>query len=151
MSLHQILASTIQAKHKSHTKIINLKHQLQRGTKTLNYLVDHILYQIFKTILNISRKHGEKTNNPSIRIYVKKKIGKRIVFRIKIGNYLELLMPEIMNLLGSTKIKITKNENVPHSEITEVVLFHGNIVKIIINKTLYSYHITYAFQSEFTL
>ena len=131
MSLHQILASTIQAKHKSHTKIINLKHQLQRGTKTLNYLVDHILYQIFKTILNISRKHGEKTNNPSIRIYVKKKkkIGKRIVFRIKIGNYLELLMPEIMNLLGSTKIKITKNENVPHSEITEVVLFHGNIVK----------------------
>ena len=151
MSLHQILASPIQAKHKSHTKIINLKHQLQRGTKTLNYLVDHILYQIFKTILNISRKHGEKTNNPSIRIYVKKKIGKRIVFRIKIGNYLELLMPEIMNLLGSTKIKITKNENVPHSEITEVVLFHGNIVKIIINKTLYSYHITYAFQSEFTL
>ena len=73
------------------------------------------------------------------------------MFRIKIGNYLELLMPEIMNLLGSTKIKITKNENVPHSEITEVVLFHGNIVKIIINKTLYSYHITYAFQSEFTL
>ena len=51
------------------------------------------------------------------------------MFRIKIGNYLELLMPEIMNLLGSTKIKITKNENVPHSEITEVVLFHGNIVK----------------------
>ena len=73
MSLHQILASPIQAKHKSHTKIINLKHQLQRGTKTLNYLVDYILYQIFKTILNISRKHGEKTNNPSIRIYVKKK------------------------------------------------------------------------------
>ena len=38
-------------------------------------------------------------------------------------------MPEIMNLLGSTKIKITKNESVPHSEITEVVLFHDNIVK----------------------
>ena len=93
--------------------------------------MDYILYQIFKTILNISRKHGEKTNNPSIRIYVKrkKKIGQGIVFRIKIENYLELLMPEIMNLLGSTKIKITKNESVPHSEITEVVLFHDNIVK----------------------
>ena len=79
----------------------------------MNYLVDYILYQIFKTILNISRKHGEKTNNPSIRIYVKKKkkIGKRIVFRIKIGYYLELLMPETMNLPGSTKNKITKNEN----------------------------------------
>ena len=50
------------------------------------------------------------------------------MFRIKIGNYLELLMPETMNLLGSTKNKITKNENAPHLEITEVVLFYENIV-----------------------
>ena len=36
-----------------------------------------------------------------------------------------------MKLLGSTKNKITKyknGENVPHLEITEVVLFHCNIV-----------------------
>ena len=36
-----------------------------------------------------------------------------------------------MKLLGSTENKITKdknNENVPHFEITEVVLFHCNIV-----------------------
>ena len=36
-----------------------------------------------------------------------------------------------MKLLGSTKSKITKNENgenVPHLEITEVVLVHCNIV-----------------------
>ena len=36
-----------------------------------------------------------------------------------------------MKLLGSTKIKITKNENVEnvsHLEITEVVLVHCNIV-----------------------
>ena len=36
-----------------------------------------------------------------------------------------------MNLLGSTKRKITKNENrenVPHFKITEVVLVHCNIV-----------------------
>ena len=36
-----------------------------------------------------------------------------------------------MKLLGSTKSKITKDkngENVPHLEITEVVLMHGNIV-----------------------
>ena len=35
-----------------------------------------------------------------------------------------------MKLLGSTKIKITKNgndENVPYFEITEVVLVHYNI------------------------
>ena len=36
-----------------------------------------------------------------------------------------------MNLLGSTKNKISQNENgknVPHLEITEVVLAHRNIV-----------------------
>ena len=40
-------------------------------------------------------------------------------------------MPETMNLLGSTKSKITKNENVenvPYLEITEVVLAHCNTV-----------------------
>ena len=36
-----------------------------------------------------------------------------------------------MKLLGSTKSKVTKDENgedVPHLEITEVVLVHCNIV-----------------------
>ena len=36
-----------------------------------------------------------------------------------------------MKLLGSTKIKITKNENgenVPHLEISEVILIHCDIV-----------------------
>ena len=45
---------------------------------------------------------------------------------------LELLTPEAMKLLGSTKNKITKNkngENVRHLEITEVILVHCNIVK----------------------
>ena len=40
-------------------------------------------------------------------------------------------MKEIMKLLGSTKNKITKDknrENVPHLEITEVVLVHCNMV-----------------------
>ena len=40
-------------------------------------------------------------------------------------------MPETMKLLGSTKRKINKDkngENVPHLEITEVVLIHCNIV-----------------------
>ena len=40
-------------------------------------------------------------------------------------------MPEAMKLFTSTKIKITENENgenVPHLEITEVVLVHCNIV-----------------------
>ena len=54
----------------------------------------------------------------------------RIIFKIKTGYYLELLMPEKMKLLESTESKITKGEsgeNVPHLEITEVILVHCNI------------------------
>ena len=50
---------------------------------------------------------------------------------IKNGCSLELLTPEITKLLGSTEKKITKDkygENVPHLEITDVVLVHCNIV-----------------------
>ena len=35
-----------------------------------------------------------------------------------------------MKLLGSTKNKMAKDENVPHLEIAEVVLLHCNIVNI---------------------
>ena len=52
--LYQILAFTIHGKiSKSHIRIINFKYQLQHGMKNLNYLMDHILNQIFKIILNI--------------------------------------------------------------------------------------------------
>ena len=47
--------------------------------------------------------------------------------------YLELLTPETMKLLGSTKSKVTKvenGENVPYLGITKVVLIHCNIVNI---------------------
>ena len=66
----------------------------------------------------------------SIQIYVNK-IENRLTFKIKNGYSLELLTPETMQLLGSTKNKITKDkndENVLHLEITEVVLVHCNIV-----------------------
>ena len=59
------------------------------------------------------------------------KIQNRITLKVKNGYTLELLTKETMNLLGSTKNKITKDkneENVPHPEITEVVLVHCNIV-----------------------
>ena len=59
------------------------------------------------------------------------KIENRIAFKIKDGYSLELLTPETMKLLGSTKNKISEDkngENVPHLEITEVVLVHCNIV-----------------------
>ena len=55
----------------------------------------------------------------------------RITFKIKTGHYLELLTPETMKLLGSTKSKITKDktgENVSYLEVTEEVLMHCNVV-----------------------
>ena len=47
------------------------------------------------------------------------------------GYSLELLTTETIKLLGSNENKIAKyknGENVPHLEITEVVLVHYNIV-----------------------
>ena len=78
----------------------------------------------------IFKKHWEDIDKPSVQIYVNK-IENRVTFKIKNGYSLELLTPETMKLLGSTKNKITKDkngENVPHLEITEVVLVHCNIV-----------------------
>ena len=93
--------------------------------------MDHILYQIFKIISHITyEKHETLTDNPSIIIYLNK-IENRITFKIKTEYYLEILTPETLKLLGSTKSKITKNkngENVPHLEITRVVLINYNIV-----------------------
>ena len=65
-----------------------------------------------------------------MQIYVNK-IENGITFKIKNGYRLELLIKETMKLLGSTKNKITKDkngENVPHLEITEIVLVHCNMV-----------------------
>ena len=79
---------------------------------------------------HILKKHGENIDKPSVKIYVNK-IENRITFTIKKGYSFELLTLETMKLLGSTENKITKDkngENVPHLEITEVVLVHCNIV-----------------------
>ena len=47
---------------------------------------------------HILKKHGEKTVNLSIRIYINK-IENRITFKIKTRYYFELLTPETMSLL----------------------------------------------------
>ena len=57
--------------------------------------------------MNIFFKNGENIDNRSIRIYVNK-IENRFIFKIKTGYDLELLTPETIKLLGSTKNKITK-------------------------------------------
>ena len=106
----------------------NDKFELPDGSYSASNIQDYFEY--------ILKKHGENIDNLSVRIYVNK-IESRIKFKLKTGNYLELLTPETMKLLGSTEKKITKDknvENVPHLEITEVVLVHCNIVNNDVNK-----------------
>ena len=79
---------------------------------------------------SILEKHGEDIDEASVQIYVNK-IENKITFEVREGYSFELLTPETMKLLESTKNKITKNkngENVPHLEIAEVVLIHCGIV-----------------------
>ena len=75
----------------------------------LNCQMDHILYQIFKIILSILKKHRENTDNPSVKIYVNK-IENKITFKVKTGYSLELLTHETMKLLGSIENKINKEK-----------------------------------------
>ena len=77
----------------------------------------------------ILKKAWRKYWYTSIRIYAIK-LENRITFKIKTGYYLELLTAGTTKLLGNTKNKTTKDkngENIPHLEITEVVLVHCNI------------------------
>ena len=100
----------------------NNKFELPDGSYSVSNIQDYFEY--------ILKNHGENIDNPSVKIYVNK-IENRITFRTKVEYSLELLTPETMKLLGSTKNKLTKDkngENVPHLEITEVVLVHCNIV-----------------------
>ena len=78
----------------------------------------------------ILKKHGEDIDKPSVQIYVNK-LENRVKFKIKDGYSFELLTPETMKLLGNIENKITKDkngQNVPHFEITEVLLVHCNFV-----------------------
>ena len=78
----------------------------------------------------IIKKYKTLAENPPIQIYPNK-IKNRIVFKIKTRYKLELLSPETMKLLGSTKKDVDKDkdgEDVPKLESVEVVLVHCNLV-----------------------
>ena len=61
----------------------------------------------------MTKKHKILINNPSIKAYVNK-IENNIKFKFKTGCYLELSPPETIELLLSTKNKITKDKNGDH-------------------------------------
>ena len=91
-----------------------------------SYSISHI-QDDFEFII---KKHETLTENPHIQIYPNK-IKNRIVFKMKTGYKLELLSPETMKLLGSTKKVVDKDkdgEHVPKLESVEVVLVHCNLV-----------------------
>ena len=109
-------------KFKISARTWNEEFTLPDGSYSISDIQDYFKY-IFK-------KHGENTDKPSIQIYVNK-IENRISFKLKNGQSLELLRKKTMKLLGSIESKIIKDkngENVPHLEITEVVLVHCNVV-----------------------
>ena len=109
-------------KFKISTPTWNEEFTLPDGSYSVSDIQDYFQY--------ILKKHGKNTDKPSIQIYVNK-IENRITFKIKKEYSLELLTKDTMKLLESTKNKITKDkngENVPHLEITEVVLVHCNMV-----------------------
>ena len=62
---------------KTHVRITNFKYLLQHGGMNLNYQMDHIQYQIFKTILSIFLKHIVKMliTHQSKHMQIKMKIG----------------------------------------------------------------------------
>ena len=91
----------------------NDKYELPGGSYSVSDIQDYFDY--------ILKKHGEKIDKPSIRIYINK-IENRITFEIKTRYYLEILTPETKKLLEKEITKDKNGENVPHLEITEVLL-----------------------------
>ena len=91
----------------------------------LNYLIIFcIRYLILFWVYHIQTRNSDlKSCNKNVN----KKIS---TFKIKTCYYLELLTAEKMKQLGSTKSKISKDENaenMSHIEITGIVLFHCKI------------------------
>ena len=89
----------------------------------LNYLINHILYQVFEIILIMSSKNRE-----TFKIDINK-IENRNTYKIKSGYYLQLLPHETMKLMISTEENVAKwNENILPLDITELILVHYNLV-----------------------
>ena len=100
----------------------NETFDLPDGSYNIPEIQDYIEY--------IIKKHEAIGETAPILIYANTKTN-RIVFKIKTGYKLELLLKETMKLFESTKdpIDADKNsENVPKLENVKVVLVHCNLV-----------------------
>ena len=92
-----------------------------------SYSIPHI-QDYFEFII---KKRETLTEDLPVKIYPNK-IKNRIVFKIKAKYKLELLTPETMKQLGSTKKDVDKNKNGENAlklESVKVILVHCNLVK----------------------
>ena len=80
----------------------NDEFDLSDGSYSISDIQDYFEY--------IIKKHETIANNPSVQIYVNK-IKNRIVFKIKRSYKLELLSPETMRSLGSSKKSVYRDKN----------------------------------------
>ena len=86
----------------------NDEFDLPDGSYSVSDIQDYFEY--------IIKKHETIADNPPVQIYTNK-IKNRIVFKIRAGYKLELLSPEIMKSLGSTKKDVDQDkdgEDVPN-------------------------------------
>ena len=100
----------------------NNQFDLLHGSDSISDIQDYLEF--------IIKNQEALAENPPIHIYTNK-IKSRIVFKVKSGYKLELLSPETIKLLGSTKKDVDKGkdgEDVPKLESVEVVLVHCNLV-----------------------
>ena len=79
----------------------NETFDLPNGSYTIDDIQDYFEF--------IIKKHETLTDNPSIKIH-SNKIKNRILFKIKAGYKLDLLTPETMKLLESTKKIVDKDK-----------------------------------------
>ena len=121
-TLKNIKGSYNNNKFKISASTQNNKFELPNASNSVSNTQDYFEYILKKLEKNIDK--------PSLQIFVNK-IENRITFKIKDGYSLEILTLETMNILGSNESKITKDKNrknVPHLEITELVLVDCNTV-----------------------
>ena len=124
-------------------KSANNKNKLKISTPTWNDTFDlpdgsYSIEDIQDYFEFIIKKHETLTENPPVEI-CPNKINSRIVFKIKTGCKLELLSPEKMKLLGSTKKDVDRDKNgedVVKLESVEVVLVHCKLLNNNYQQTL---------------
>ena len=95
--------------------------------------MDHILFQPFKITLNILLKKDETVADNSPTQIHTNKFKNWVVFKIKTSYKLKSLSKETIKLLGSKKIVIDNDKNVPKLETVDIILMHLVYLRTVIN------------------